>query len=306
MSRPKNLRRALRIIGWATLFSALLALGAGYLGAFHAAGDSLAVFRLPFAGLAMIAAFCLRHDWRAALCGAVASVVVLIGWLGFLPEALPQASGPALRVYQKNMLFRNKGNDALLASILDSQADVVMLEEVSTRNHSALAELQETFPIAAYCPFRAVGGVAVLARTGTVMDKLPCQEDLGLAAVRVNTPQGPLWLAALHLPWPWPHEQSEHVARVMKTLEGLDGPMVLAGDFNTVGWAAALTDIAKAGHMARVGAYVTTFDLPPIGYGIGIDHILATGGTGVLTRQPKFTSDHYGLIADVILPAPAG
>lgn len=57
--------------------------------------------------------------------------------------------------------------------------------------------------------------------------------------------------------------------------------------------------------MERVGAYVSTFDLPPLGYGIGIDHILATGGTGVLMRQPKFSSDHYGLLADILLP-PSG
>lgn len=298
-------RALLRSFGWLVLCAALLGLALGYLGLLHPAGDSLAVFRLPFAGLAMIAAFCLRRDWRAALAGAVASLVVLVGWLGILPDPLPDALGHKLRVYQKNMLYRNTGNAALIASIRQSGADLVMLEEVSAANLPILETLQADYPLQAYCPFRVVGGVAVLARQGVILDQLPCQADLGMAGLRIGTPQGPLWVIALHLPWPWPHEQSDHVQRVVGQLRGLDGEMVLAGDFNTVGWANALSQIEAAGHMERVGAYVSTFDLPPLGYGIGIDHILATGGTGVLMRQPKFSSDHYGLLADILLP-PSG
>lgn len=234
-------RALLRSFGWLVLCAALLGLALGYLGLLHPAGDSLAVFRLPFAGLAMIAAFCLRRDWRAALAGAVASLVVLVGWLGILPDPLPDTPGHRLRAYQKNMLYRNTGNAALIASIRQSGADLVMLEEVSAANLPILETLQADYPLQAYCPFRVVGGVAVLARQGVILDRLPCEADLGMAGLRIGTAEGPLWVIALHLPWPWPHEQSDHVQRVVGQLRGLDGEMVLAGDFNTVGWANALS-----------------------------------------------------------------
>ena len=70
---------------WALLIFAILSLAGGFMGALHPLGDSLAVFRVPFAGLAMICAFILRRDARAAMLGAVASGVMLVSWLGHSP-----------------------------------------------------------------------------------------------------------------------------------------------------------------------------------------------------------------------------
>ena len=80
---------------WALLILAILSLMGGFLGALHPLGDSLAVFRVPFAGLAMICAFILRRDARAALLGACTAIgrpssgrstmpTKLLGWLAFL------------------------------------------------------------------------------------------------------------------------------------------------------------------------------------------------------------------------------
>ncbi|TNJ40890.1 endonuclease/exonuclease/phosphatase family protein [Phaeobacter sp. B1627] len=294
----------LRLCGWVVLAGSLVCLLGGFLGWLHPLGDSLAVFRLPFAGVAMICAFALRRDPRAALCGVLATSVVLTSWLSHMARAEDPSATAGLTLYQKNMLFNNKGNDALVQSILDLQPDVITLEEVSAQNMAVLATLQPQYPVQQVCPFRAVGGVAVLARAHRVVERLDCVPDLGLAAVRLATETGPLWVAALHLPWPWPHEQNAKVDATVAQLSALDGPMVLAGDFNAVGWSHALDRIARAGGMARVGPYVGTFDLPPLGYAIGIDHVLAPAGAGHITVLPKFTSDHHGLLAEIRSPLP--
>lgn len=293
-----------RAVVWALLILSILALAGSFLGMVHPLGDSLSVFRVPVAGLAMICAFILRHDARAALMGAAATVVMMVNWLGHLPD---EASGtpPPLTLYQKNMLWRNAGNDSLTQAIRNARADIVTLEEISRFNLPILKTLQPDYPVQQYCPFRKVGGVAVLARGVTATDRLACAEDLGLAAMEVEGPTGRFWVAALHLPWPWPHEQADHVERVVKRLESLDGPVILAGDFNAVGWSDAVAQIGAAGGMARVGPYAATFDLPLVNYPIGIDHVLAPGGEGVIEVLPKLASDHHGVLARLPWPRPA-
>ena len=54
--------------------------------------------------------------------------------------------------------------------------------------------------------------------------------------------------------------------------------------------------------MARVGPYAATFDLPPLAYPIGIDHVLAPGGKGEIEIQPKLASDHHGVLAHLPWP----
>ncbi len=299
------IKHALLGLAWTALVLSLVCLLGGFLGPVHPAGDSLAVFRLPFGGVAMIAAFALRRKPVAALGGAVATVIVMINWLAHHPDggggggqALASAQA-GLTLYQQNMLYNSRGNEALVREILEQKPDLIALEEVSLRNLAMLDALRAEYPVQQVCPFRKVGGVAVLTRDYALAERLHCVPDLGLAAVRVVTEQGPLWVAAVHLPWPWPHGQDHKVTQTVAELAPLEGPMVLAGDFNAVGWSHAVARIAAAGGMARVGPYATTFDLPRVGYGVGIDHVLAPDGVGQITVMPKYNSDHHGLLARV-------
>lgn len=296
-----RLRRWARMGLWGGLALSMLALSGGYLGALHPLGDSLAVFRVPFAGGAIVFAFLLRHDVRAALFGLLASVVMLGMWLGHSGGG-QDLTAPELTLYQQNLLWRNAGNARLVAAIRDSGADLVTLEEVSDQNLPILQSLQPDYPVQHVCAFRKVGRVAVLARGLRATQRLTCAEDLGLAAMEVEGPKGRFWVAALHLPWPWPHEQAAHVERIVAELTALEGPMILAGDFNAVAWSHTVKRIGAAGGMARVGPYGATFELPPLGYPIGIDHVLAPKGLGVIERQPKLASDHHGLLARLPWP----
>lgn len=304
MSRHKT--NLLRGFGWLILLVSMACLLGGWLGALHPLGDSLAVFRVPFAGLAIVAGFALRHDPRAALLGGLATLALLFNWIGHFPASISSAAAQEDRplvLYHQNLLFQNKGNADFIASVLAEAPDVVTLAEVSKANLPVLEELRAAYPVQHFCPFRAVGGVAVLARDSTLLNRVDCQSDLGLALMEVERPEGVMWLAALHLPWPWPLEQAEHVERVAFTLAKARAeaphPMVLAGDFNAVGWTEALARIAEAGGMARIGRFAATFDLPPMMYPIGIDHVLATGGQGEITVMPKFSSDHHGVLARI-------
>ena len=277
----------------------MIALLAGsYGGAVHPVGDSLAVFRLAIALLALIQ-FCLllRHHKRLALVGIIACAIAVAGILWHKREA----TGPGpITVYQKNMLFKNDALAALAQDILETSPDIVMLQEVSVPNTALLDMLSAAYPHQHLCRFSYRSGVAVLSRLEPLDDPF-CHRDVGLAAMRVTTDAGPLWALSLHLSWPFPLKQARQIRAIEPWLRDLSGPIVLGGDFNMVPWSDTLRRAASATRTTRVGVTRPSFQLGPLP--LPIDHVLAPGG-GTTELRPFLGSDHRGLVARVhITPA---
>ncbi len=252
---------------------AALPLLGGYLGWLHPIGDSLGVFRLQGAGLvAVLSAAALMAG--AALVGRLGMVLALVAGV---PVAWSYqgtgAAGGDLRLYQKNMLFRNDDLAGLQADIRAAAPDVLTLQEVSEPNKPMLAALSDLLPHQLWCPFSPHFGTAVATRLQPVPGQQVCAP--GLAAMKVTGPQGPLWLVSIHLHWPWPYGQPAHVADLLPVLEEMEAPVVMAGDFNMVLWSdalAALRHVTGAEHAGPVRGTYTGFapwlTLP-------IDHVLA-------------------------------
>lgn len=293
---------------WGLLWLSMLGLAAGYGGALLPAADSLGTFRPLLALLAVVCAFWLRRDPRAACLGLVASIVVLMQWLGHRPvaaSALPD-TGPIVTLYQQNLLFDRREFDALEAEIRRRLPDVITFEEVSTQNLPLLERLADLYPHQHYCGFVKNGGLAVLVRDAEILARYPCQGELGLAAMQI-LPAGhsqPVWVGALYLVWPWPYGQARQLEQLEEALAGLRGPVVLGGDFNAVGWSHAVSRVETAARARRAGRLTTSYRLGWFGYPLGIDHVLVSGGAGQVETLPRLGSDHNGLFATV-LPTPA-
>lgn len=279
------------------LLAALPLIG-GYLGAVHPLGDSLAVFRLQGAGaLALLSA-------GALLAGAagIGRIGMLIALVAGAPVIWSYGNGAApvgasLRVYQKNMLYRNDDLAGLAQDIRVSAAEVVMLQEVSQPNLALVQDLSTDFPTQMICPAsRGVGGTVVLSRLPVVPGQELCAE--GLTAVQVQGPEGPLWLASLHLSWPYPYSQAAQVEALVPLIEGLEGPFVLGGDFNMVRWSWAYSAIAKAARATPAGPVQGSYTGFQPWLTLPIDHVMGPKGGKVETR-PELGSDHLGLLADL-------
>ncbi len=281
------------------------ALAASWGGALHPLGDSLAVIRVPLAvvfALAVIwAAWPRRVRWPLA-----GLALWAIGAIA-LPRMIPlgTVSDHDLSLYQQNLLYNRRDDAAWLDSVARHDPDVITLQEVSGRNLALLDSLAAAYPTQVACPFRAVGGVAVLSRLPAVPGTAICAGGDGLAAVQVETAFGPVWLVSLHLHWPWPYGQPEQVARLLPVLQGLEGHVILAGDFNAVAWSHTLRRIEAASGTTRIGPWAPTFHTPPYGIPLEIDHVL----TGPAHAQevvvlPKHGSDHNGVLA--LLTRPRG
>lgn len=277
--------------------AALPVLG-GYLGVLHPLGDSLAVFRLQGAGLlGLLSALALALGARAV--GRLGMVLALVAGVP-LAWAYGEAPAPgqALRLYQKNLLFRNVALPALAADIRLAAPDVLTLQELSAPNLALLDDLRADLPHQLRCDFASVGGTAVATRLTPLPGAEVCAP--GLAALQVQGPQGPLWLVSTHLHWPWPYGQAAQLRDLLPILEGLQGPVVMAGDFNMVRWSAAVGQMAAAARVRPAGPVLGSY----LGFApwltLPIDHVLAPGGGSAETR-PALGSDHLGLLADLAL-----
>ncbi|WP_245510621.1 endonuclease/exonuclease/phosphatase family protein [Antarcticimicrobium sediminis] len=309
----------LRKVGWVGALAALVGVLVGYGGALHPAGDSLAVFRVPLAGLAGLMLVLLRRPRRRVLLGLAVVVLALvprfwaqvsgvgIGSVAATALAAGQAPGQltgqaaeraVLTIYQKNLLFNRPDPKPLVADIRARSPDIVTLQEVDGRNRAVLEALQQDFPYQQYCDYRAVGGTAVLSRWPAVPGSALCA--YGLSALQVETPGGPVWAVALHLRWPWPYGQAEQLDGLEPVLRTLSGPKVIGGDFNSVAWSHAVTRVARASGTRRVGREAVSFALPYGGFGVGIDHVLASGAqSGTIQILERLGSDHRGVLARV-------
>lgn len=275
---------------------ATLAVMAGFAGALHPAGDSLAVFRWPLVLLALLCAVAIRPLWlRLAVAAGLSLVLASLLWGAFKPVWNGQE---ALTLYQQNLLFSRQDNTAWLANVAALEPDVLTLEEVSQRNTVVLDALRGSHPYQLYCPLWDVLGEAVLSRYPFVDGTKRCSDRDGLAAVQIETPSGRVWVVALHVSWPWPHKQADQLNEVLPLLHDIKGPVVVAGDFNAVAWSHAVRRVGAAVGAARVGRRHSTFALPFGGLPVGIDHVLSNGPGRVMVLS-KLGSDHHGLWAEL-------
>lgn len=280
-----------------TVIIVALGLAAAFLASFagqlHPLGDSLAVFRLPIA--AVLALVVIWSAWPAWFRWSVA--VLCLGAMGQIvaQKYVTHPAGP-VSVYQKNLLFENDQVDALRADILDASPDIVALQELTSRNADLVRDLRQAYPHQASCALTTWARVAVLSRWP--VEGEICLEDKGLVGLQVVSPSGRFWVFSLHAFWPWPYGQADQMLQILPVFEGLDDPVIVAGDFNMVPWSHALLQLARATKTTRAGPLFPT--LVRSGVPLPIDHVYAPGG-GLAAPRPLLGSDHAGVLAQVFV-----
>ena len=285
-------------VGLAVLIGlCVLALALGYTGGVLAAGDSLAIGRAPAAVvLAVLAGLGLLVGLMRWI--ALGALVVAVATGGPVAMAYVWQGPPGtFTLYQKNMYYLNADFSGLEADIRAAAPLALTLQEVSPPNLALLDALQDILPHRLHCPDQGRGATVATALTPVPGGKV-CAP--GLAALQVEREGTTLWIVSVHLYWPWPYRQADHTAALLPILEGLEGPVVMAGDFNMVRWGASVRALAAAARVRPVGATAGTY----LGFApwlrLPIDHAFAPGGGRVAYRE-GFGSDHLGLLAELEL-----
>ena len=284
----------MRILARLIAVFCLIGLAGSLAGAWHPAGDSLAVFRPALAVALLLTAPVLRG--RA---GLAASAVALVALAPILWDLWRPVQGPAngIVVYQKNLRFDLADPAPIIADIRASGAGIVFLEEVSWRNLAVSERLKAGLPYQLICPGDTTGAIAILSRWP--LDRRDCVPKSGLASARARTPMGAVSVAVLHLTWPWPYGQAAQLDTLMPKIRGIAQPALVGGDFNMVPWSRAVRAIASATGTAPLGPLRTTFMLKGI-YPMAIDHVLIPRGwAGRGGTRPLLGSDHRGVLTRI-------
>lgn len=227
-------------------------------------------------------------------------------------RAAPSMAGQGLTLMTANLLWSNGEQEAAIDQILALQPDVVVLQEGVGSWHAALQRL------AAHYPHRSPG------RSG-LEDRVQVFSRLPLRSAELHYPDGQRFaflhaelelggravhLLAVHAPLPMARDLSHfrnlYLRDLARHASSLDGPVVVAGDFNITPWSPYFQKlITTSGLSDSAGgrAWLPTWpSWLPVG-GIPIDHVLINQEVAVesLRRAGPAGSDHYPLIAELTI-----
>lgn len=300
--------RFLRVLVRVCVGLGLLTLAGSYLGVVHPVGDSIAVFR-PFlaygvAGAGAVAL--LVRLWVACVvCGvtALASVVHIASYgTLFTPSPI---TAPDAVVYTKNLGALRTDQAALTEDIALSEADIVVLQEVTAATLAALPQLLPDHPYRHICAFS--DWIAMVVASRWPVSEGGCTPERSLAYAVVTAPIGPIWVASVHQVWPYPYDQAVLLPDILAAVPDTPMRQIIAGDFNMAPWGHSVRAIMEAGGTQRIASSLPTIEVPmpgPLrrfGYDVPltIDHVL-TDGQGVAIRRARLGSDHYGIVARIV------
>ncbi len=316
-----------RLAGAAIVASRLLFGGAalttvlGFFAAWSVLAEIFTHFRVVYA-LATFVALVLAVLTRRWL--FTAATAVLLTWLlaGIVPwyirpaPAEAAAPGVTLKVLTANVSVRNKHKERMLDLIAREKPDVVFVQELNrawadtlanTYPYKVESERKDFFGLGLYSRFPIqnvemedpVGWDVPLMRADIVVEG----RRVHLVNVHLSPPEGGSLTKIRLAQYPW---LTGYVASV-------DGPMIVAGDFNCTMWSPLYTALVKSGKLvnAREGRGIMPSWMPLGGalFFLPLDHVLARGMDITGSRlTDRIGSDHCPIVAELRLPArqPAG
>jgi endonuclease/exonuclease/phosphatase (EEP) superfamily protein YafD len=166
-----SVRGALHVLCWLAI-----ATGAGWLGLqllgdrlgrWTTAAQALTPWIVPWVIVAALVAAQLGRHAAALTATAVGlGFLVLTAPLAFPPELPSAARGERLTVLHANLLFSNPQIDDAITTILDADADVIALSELTPEFAAAIdaSEIGERYPYRTLKPGRAAVGLGIWSR----------------------------------------------------------------------------------------------------------------------------------------------
>ncbi len=272
-------------------------------------------FRVQYLAVTVVllALLALRRRWRASIVLAAAgavSAVPVIPYLPLAPRPAVVATQPPLKVLSVNVSYRQFSPRRLLELIRDINPDVVVAQELTPYAAEVLAPLDEPFPQHFKMPAEGPYGIAVWSRLPLesavpfALGRLPAIE------ARVRFGERTFTLLGVHLNAPTSVRRATarnaELRQLAERSVAIEGPLVVAGDFNLTPYSPLFTDwLAASGltdtRRGRTPSVSWPADLPI--FGIPIDHVAVSPEFAIIAhhRLPDFGSDHYGVLAELAL-----
>jgi endonuclease/exonuclease/phosphatase (EEP) superfamily protein YafD len=262
-----------------------------------------------------LAVAALRRRWDAVAVLAAAGAVSAVPVVPYLPRAFGQetanesATAP-LKVLSVNVSYRPFLARRLLEIVRESDADVVVVQELTPHAERVLADLDTLFPHYRKFPADRQYGIGLWSRYEIESGATIALGRLPAIEARVRGPSGSFTVIGVHLSAPVTRRRAaarnQQLAELIERSNAVDGPLIVAGDFNITpyspyygDWLAAtgLTDTRRGRTLSP--SWPTMFWL----IGIPIDHVAVNDDFKILSHRhlPNFESDHYGVLVELEL-----
>jgi endonuclease/exonuclease/phosphatase (EEP) superfamily protein YafD len=311
-------RMATAILATGTI-AAVLATIVGFGGDWHWFADLFAHFRPQYViGFAVVLPLLLlrRCWWVAGLAGAGAVGNFAVMWPHATVPVVAQAAAadaPRVRVVSLNLLQGNTKLDAVEKFLRDSEADVIVVQEVTPASAEVLRKLAPVYPGQLIRGRKHSKGTAFLTRLplkSVRFEGTPGQELIGAVIAEIEGSAGPFTVLGVHSHKPTSAKGAasqdlyfDWIADQVAAERAKGVPVIVAGDFNATPWsrsfkrftaACPLTDTSRG---ILFGA-TWSFYLP---HRLMIDHAFVSPEWRLLRRVvgPAVGSDHRPLILDL-------
>lgn len=268
-------------------------------------------FHLIAAGLGLLVLMVISGArWRAALFALVLAIATAHGGKMVLDYQARRdvPLGPQtgeLSLISFNVLTGNRRADELVEFLANAAADVVVVTETPGIER-LLPRMREAFPYRIGCERSQSCDISIHSRLpiegGEIRTMPPFRfERVAIAPLTIGGQK--LTIVGTHLSKPYFDEASWVELRALETiLASLDGPIVLAGDFNSAPWSWPFAAIARAQDLAPGPSYPATWPVRLGPLGVPIDNILTRGSARILDLAAggdSFGSNHRPLIARI-------
>lgn len=258
--------------------------------------------------------FATQSWWRGAL-----FVVVLLasladgGYMIWRQQAARAFAGaaeavPLLRLVSFNTLQVNEANGPRIADFfLGSGADVIAVMEAGAIAGEA-ARLATVYPYRVGCDAGGPCDTALMSKTPltdvTVRAMSPVWRNRLIVAKTVVGGQG-VTIVVAHMVKPYfddfPYLESHVMAQVIRQL---DGPVLLAGDFNAAAWSPNIDWLRREAGLVPGPGYPATWPVRLGPLGVPIDNVWTRAPlliTHIEAMGDAMGSNHRGLISEIAI-----
>lgn len=314
------------VVCMAALVAAALGVGAHFLGPVSTAVTLLASFAPLSTLLALLLVVPLVLT-RFRIAAVVAALVAAVGIAAesplYIAATSTAAEAPKLRLLQANIRLGEADPDTLASLVRNQGVDVLTVSELTepAAQRLSVAGLDGELPFSFIQPREGGNGAGIFSRHPlTDAVDLPGLRHKNLRAV-VDVPgAGPVAVYALHPLPPYPEPSwrwALELDRIGAILADEPLPIVIGGDFNSTYDHERFRNLLRAGardgfQLADAAEFLGAGIVPTYPADqwypavLAIDRILTRGTTAVsFDRIEVPGSDHYGVIGDVLLAAPA-
>jgi endonuclease/exonuclease/phosphatase (EEP) superfamily protein YafD len=297
----------------------LLATSISFLGRWSWISDLLVNFRTHYMlllGLSLAGALACRH-WRIA--GAAVAGLGLNAWpihTAFLaPTSQSISNGRPVRVVSFNKHISNDNLQEVAAYLESLEADVAVLQEVSTASADRLPDLVLELPHRYMAARDGLLGIVILSRWPLSEPQPLARNELFVAArADVDLGDRKFRLYGAHLNWPLAPESARvrnaQLRALGLELAGCPHSCVAVGDFNVTPWSSHFRAVLQGRDVrdcaAGRGLLPTWSSDLPKALRIRIDHCLLAGATAVAEVRigASVGSDHLATINDLLIGGP--